>query len=122
MLSRLNTVILFIYFFAAKALVLFGECATKQWQHICPHGNIGDTLQQTKCFQHGTFSSEDLADYQGSSFVVGMCQFCQTCDGHQLLAANVPGALLAYQLPVVGKLPGSPPGRQMNCQLLAWQL
>lgn len=72
----------------------------------------GDILQQTEGFHRGTvFALEALADYQGISFAVGTCQFCQTHDGHQLLAANIPGALPAYQLPVVGKLPSSPPAR-----------
>lgn len=51
-----------------------------------------------------------------------MCQFWQTPDGRQLLAAHMPGALPAYQLPVMGKLPSAPLGRWANCQLLTWQL
>lgn len=65
------------------------------------------TCSRLKSFQHTTFPSEDLA----VCFLMGMCPFSQTYDGHQLLAANVPGTLPAYQLPVLGKLPGFPPGR-----------
>lgn len=50
MLFHLNAVIfyLFIYFFVAKALVLFCECATKRWQRISPRSNTGNILQQTE--------------------------------------------------------------------------
>lgn len=57
------------------------------------------------------FSSEELADYRGTSFAVGMGQLCQTRDGHRLLAADVPRALPTYQLPAVGTLSSSPPRR-----------
>lgn len=123
----LNTAILFIelaiYFFLIEnALVLFCQCATMPWQCTGPDSNMHDTLQQTEYFQHSSFPSEDLADDRGTSIVVGTCQFHRTPNGNQLLAANMPGALPAHQLPMVGKLPGFPPGRWASCQLLTLQL
>lgn len=124
----LNTAILFIelaiffFFLIENALVLFCQCATMPWQCIVPDSNMHDTLQQTEYFQHSSFPSEDLADDRGTSIVVGTCQFHQTPNGNQLLAANMPGALPAHQLPMVGKLPGFPPGRWVSCRLLTLQL